>query len=148
MIDYEYDDGGRAAAGFKGTTGDHVIRATAIATGLPYAALYKRYAALNGARFGKITGKRNVHRDDYEPVLEELGYVKAVRPHRRKGVPSLTFSEAYEQYGDCIVRTSRHLSAIIDGVLRDTGDIRTYEWDHDEVRERKAVTIYHRVKPD
>ena len=31
MINFAYDDGGRAAAGFKGTTGDCVVRAISIA---------------------------------------------------------------------------------------------------------------------
>ena len=40
MGGYIYDDGGRAAAGFKGTTGDCVTRAIAIATGKPYREVY------------------------------------------------------------------------------------------------------------
>ena len=36
MIDFIYNDGGRAEAGFKGKTGDCVARAVAIASGLPY----------------------------------------------------------------------------------------------------------------
>ena len=34
------DDGGRAAAGFKGSAGDCVARSIAIAAGLPYAEVY------------------------------------------------------------------------------------------------------------
>ena len=33
MIDYRYDDGGREAAGYRGKTGDCVVRAIAICTG-------------------------------------------------------------------------------------------------------------------
>lgn len=35
-MQFQYNDGGRAEAGFKGTTGDCVCRAIAIATERPY----------------------------------------------------------------------------------------------------------------
>ena len=41
-MEFIYDDGGRAAAGFKGKTGDCVTRAIAIATGRPYREVYDR----------------------------------------------------------------------------------------------------------
>ena len=44
---WQYDDGGREAAGYKGTTGDCVTRAIAIACELPYQEVYD---ALNIAR--------------------------------------------------------------------------------------------------
>ncbi len=37
---FQYNNGGRAAAGFKDEAGDCVTRAIAIATGLPYRAVY------------------------------------------------------------------------------------------------------------
>ena len=37
---FNFNDGGRAAAGFKGQAGDCVTRAIAIATGLPYRQVY------------------------------------------------------------------------------------------------------------
>lgn len=39
-IHFQYNDGGRAAAGYRGETGDCACRAVAIATGLPYATVY------------------------------------------------------------------------------------------------------------
>jgi hypothetical protein len=39
-MEFVYDDGGRAAAGFKGSTGDCVVRAIAIASGKPYREVY------------------------------------------------------------------------------------------------------------
>ena len=38
------DDGGRAAAGYVGNTGDCVTRSIAIATGLPYKEVYDALA--------------------------------------------------------------------------------------------------------
>ncbi len=40
MSTFIYDDGGRVAAGFKGSTGDCCVRAVAIATGRPYQEIY------------------------------------------------------------------------------------------------------------
>ena len=142
MIGFAFDDGGRAAAGYKGRTGDCVIRAIAIATGQEYKAVYKQFAALNKTRYGKATGRDGVSPKDFVPALKELGFERV--PNRR-GKPLLTFAEAYEEYGDCLVSTTRHLAAIVDGHLRDTGDHRMYWWEG-ELRERKARTIYRKVR--
>ena len=47
MIDFNFNDGGREAAGKKGSTGDCVTRAVAIASGLPYLEVYNRLAEGN-----------------------------------------------------------------------------------------------------
>ena len=39
-LDFQFNDGGRKFAGYKGFTGDCVCRATAIATGISYQTLY------------------------------------------------------------------------------------------------------------
>ena len=54
-------------------------------------------------------------------------------------------AEAHHRYGDCIVGTTKHLAAIVDGALRDTFDGRTYEWDF-ETRERKAQSVWVRLR--
>ena len=141
MIGYEFDDGGRKDAGYKGFTGDCVIRAISIATGQDYKELYKRFAGLNKVRFGKATGRDGVSPKDFVPVLEEFGFA---RVRNQRGKPLLTFTEAYERYGNCVVSTTKHIAAIIDGNLRDTYDHRIYEWEG-ELRERKARTIYRKV---
>src|SRR6266853_960880 len=40
FVKFVYDDGGRAAAGYRGKAGDCVCRAIAIATGKPYREIY------------------------------------------------------------------------------------------------------------
>ena len=40
-MDFVFHDGGRAAAGYKGKTGDCVARSIAIATGKPYQEVYE-----------------------------------------------------------------------------------------------------------
>lgn len=43
-LQFQFDDGGRAQAGYKGSTGDCVTRAIAIATGKPYSEVYDAIA--------------------------------------------------------------------------------------------------------
>src|SRR5262245_53041961 len=74
-----YDDGGRAAAGFKGEARDCVTQAIAIATGAPYRAVYDAIDALaaegrprrSGRRFGARTG---VSLRDRHAYLTALGW--------------------------------------------------------------------------
>lgn len=55
---YEYDDGGRAAAGYMGGAGDCVCRAIAIATGRPYTEIYRRLAQETGSQRASKRSKR------------------------------------------------------------------------------------------
>ena len=140
MIDYRYDDGGRAAAGYRGKTGDCVVRAIAICTGEDYRAVYltmaehmKRngYAASGNAYAtresnrkaprskGQIAARRVQNR-----VLEVYGFRKVRLPAGARP----TFTEAHRRYGDCIVGTTKHVAVVVNDALRDTFDGRVYEW--------------------
>lgn len=59
------DDGGRAAAGYKGKAGDCVARAIAIAADLPYADVYAVLAKGTGSQPAGKRGKRLSHRCVY-----------------------------------------------------------------------------------
>src|SRR3990172_7265127 len=90
MTTWVYDDGGRAAAGFRGVTGDCVVRAVAIATQLPYQRVYDDLNALGLAAWegrsarqrghdGRSSRRRSqsrtgVERAVYEPYLAHLGF--------------------------------------------------------------------------
>jgi hypothetical protein len=65
MIGFELDDGGRAAAGFRGSAGDCVTRAVAIATGRPYRQVYDDLAELALA-YGR---RRRSARDGVAPAV-------------------------------------------------------------------------------
>lgn len=126
------DDGGRAAAGFRGTTGDCVTRAIAIATDLPYRQVYDDLNALAkaherpNARRGRNRGRRSsartgVFKRTYHRYLTERGWLweptmlvgRGCRVHLRGDeLPG----------GRLIVSLSRHLSAVIDGVIHDLED--------------------------
>ena len=146
MIRYEYNDGGREAAGYKGKAGDCVVRAIAIISGKSYRDIYRACAEANSKakRGNGVRSARNgVWKDAYEVVMKALGFEKIKLG--RGGRP--TFSEAHERYGNCVVKTTRHLAAIKDGALQDIFDGRTYQWSEyeeatPETRERKATSIW------
>jgi hypothetical protein len=49
-LPFVFDDGGRAASGFRGQADDCVVRAVAIASALPYAEVYQAIAKRRGRR--------------------------------------------------------------------------------------------------
>lgn len=123
---WTYDDGGRAAADFKGTTRDCVCRAIAIAAELPYA---KVYDALNAAatRERPRTGRRRssartgVHKTTIKRYLESLGFSWTPTMHIGSGCKVHLRADELPA-GRLVVSASRHLVAVIDGVIHDTHD--------------------------
>ena len=136
-LSYEFNDGGRSAY-YKGSAGDCVVRAIAIATGEDYKAVYKEAAELTKKRTGKRSARNGVHKEDRKEMLRRRGFAPVTLP--RGGKP--TYAEAHQRYGDCIVSTTRHIAALKGGALHDTFDGRYYEWDDDEMRERKAAAVW------
>jgi hypothetical protein len=125
-IRFVRDDGGRAAAGFKGETGDCVTRAIAIASGRPYREVYDALHALMRAdeqcrATGKTSPRAGVPRRIYDPYIRTLGF--AWRPTMQIGQGcTVHLRESELPDGALIVRLSRHIAAVIDGVLHDTVD--------------------------
>lgn len=74
-----YDDGGREAAGYKGSTGDCVCRAVSIATGIPYQQVYDDINRIakserTGKRKRGISSARNgVYRFTIDKLMSEYG---------------------------------------------------------------------------
>ena len=122
-MNWKYDDGGRAAAGHRGTAGDCVVRAIAIATQQPYELV--RQAC---AEFADGDGTIGVHRKktDYadrgfQDLLEAWGWRWV--PTMRVGQGCTVHLRASElPAGRIIASVSRHLVAVIDGVAHDTHD--------------------------
>ncbi len=69
-----YHDGGRAAAGYRGTTSDCVVRAVAIATGLPYQEIYNKVNELaKSERIGKRKQRKsNARTGVFRPLIHRL----------------------------------------------------------------------------
>lgn len=127
-----FDDGGRAAAGYKGDAGDCVTRAIAIVTGLPYAEVYdelsRRQKAFGAGRSKsakvarrKSSARTGVFREVYEPYLRDLGYEWV--PTMKIGSGCKVHLRGDELPGGRIIATvSKHLCAVVEGQIRDTHD--------------------------
>lgn len=126
MIDLNVTDGGREAAGFRGSTGDCVTRAIAIAAGADYREVYDTINTLavserprqgrrrSGARTGvkRPTLRRAMERfgGEWVPVM---GIGTGTTMHLRADeIPG----------GVIVVSLSRHVAAVVDRVLHDTYD--------------------------
>lgn len=126
-----YDDGGRAAAGFKGSTGDCVTRAIAIATGRPYREVYDDLFALGRARvaIGAARGRKTRHPSPRTGVARAVFHPYLLR-HGWRWEPTMSIGSGTTVHlradelpeGRVIARCSRHLVAVIDGVIHDTAD--------------------------
>jgi hypothetical protein len=132
MIEFIYNDGGREAAGFKGHTRDCVTRAIAIVTDKPYKEVYDDINNLSkdcgkelvkssyGYSYEKTSSARTgVQRKIYDKYLKSLGY---------KWIPTMFIGKGCKVHlkadelpkDRLIVRVSKHLTAVIDGVVNDT----------------------------
>lgn len=124
---YIYDDGGRAAAGFKGKTGDCVCRAIAIATGIPYKEVYDlineygKSERTGNRKRGKSSARTGVYKDTIKKVMAHLGW---------KWTPTMQIGQGCKVHlrndelpsGRLVVNVAKHCVAVIDGVLHDTWD--------------------------
>lgn len=126
-MNFIYNDGGRAAAGYKGHTGDCVCRSICIATGLPYKEIYNRLAQGNATqRRSKHTTKGrktaahgiNTTRQWFKDYMKELGF---------QWVPTMKIGQGCKVHlnenelpkGKLVVAVSKHYTAVIDGVIHD-----------------------------
>ena len=124
---FAYNDGGRAAAGYKGQAGDCVTRSIAVATGRPYQEVYD---AINAASVGERRGKRKrgvsnartgVYKNTTRKYMESIGW---------EWVPTMQIGSGCKVHlradelptGRLVVAVSKHLTAVIDGVIHDTHD--------------------------
>ena len=127
-LPWTYHDGGRDDAGFKGSAyGDCVCRAIAIGTGRPYVEVYGELADVGKTdRLTKRRSKKSHPRTGvYKPTIRRylaacgwswtptMGIGTGCRVHLAEGeLPS----------GRLIVSVSKHITAVIDGVVYDTHD--------------------------
>lgn len=114
---WKYDDGGRQAAGFKGPASDCLTRAVAIAAELPYKDVYD---ALNRLA-GQSVARTGVPKDITTRYLAELGWVRTVTMAIGQGT-RVHLADGELPHGRLIVQCSRHVVAVIDGVVYDTHD--------------------------
>jgi hypothetical protein len=156
-----FNDGGRAAAGYKGRAGDCVTRASAIATGKPYQEVYEAMNAagkrerIGSRKRGVSNAMKGVYKPAFRKYLENLGW---------KFVPTMSIGSGCKvhlhdgelPHGRLIVSLSRHLTTVIDGVIHDTFDpqreIHEFSkflgWETVELKpgEKRNVNGIHRVR--
>ncbi len=121
------DDGGRAAAGFVGTTGDCVTRAIAIATQRPYQEIYDlinqfaKRERTGTRKKGRSSARSGVYKGTTNKIMKHLGWV---------WVPTMTIGSGCKVHlrdgelplGRLVVSVSKHWVAVIDGVIHDNHD--------------------------
>lgn len=129
MMQFVKNDGGREAAGFKGLTGDCVCRAIAIASQRPYREIYD---ALNiqakeyndkkrKRRRGKSGARSGMHKEAYHDYILSLGFNWTPTMFVGSGC-KVHLAAGELPMGRLIVAVSKHLTAVIDGVIHDTYD--------------------------
>jgi hypothetical protein len=124
---FSYDDGGRAAAGFKGTTGDCVCRAIAIATERPYREVYdliNEYAKSerkSKRKRGKSNARTGVYKDCIRKVMDHYGWTWVPTMQIGQGC-KVHLKDGELPVGRLVVSLSKHETAVIDGVIHDIYD--------------------------
>ena len=130
----EVDDGGRAAAGYKGRAGDCAVRSIAIVTGLPYQKVYndlfkanKEFRNTSRTKLARSLKQKNdsprsgTHRVVLKKYLAQLGFKwtptmfvgQGCKVHlKKKELPS----------GTLLVSCSKHITVVKEGILHDTHD--------------------------
>lgn len=126
-LPFQKNDGGRSAAGFKGEASDCVVRSIAIATGLEYQFVYDELFLMNRKANRKHPRGKASPRDagtSMETVKAFLGSLGW------RWVPCMKIGSGCKVHlasgelpdGNLIVRVSKHMVAVIDGVIQDTHD--------------------------
>lgn len=122
---FVYDDGGRSEAGYRGTTRDCTCRAIAIATGKPYREVYTTLtkAAMDERRGRKGSARTGVSTLVIHRYLKTLGFMWTPTMRIGSGC-SVHLREDELPPGRLIVRLSKHVCAVVDGVVHDNHDPR------------------------
>lgn len=125
-IEWKYNDGGRRDAGFKGSTGDCVVRAIAIATPMTYLEAYEliNIEASRERPRGKrkrSSARTGVNRRTIHRMLTSMGFEWT--PTMGIGTGCRVHLRANElPSGVLIVSLSRHVCAVLNRVVYDTHD--------------------------
>lgn len=126
-ISFVFDDGGRKAAGYRGSTRDCGVRALAIAGRLSY---QEAYDVANSFASGERLTKRKKTRSSARTGIRAATFAKHLQGLGWTWTPTMGIgtgctvhvSAAELPAGRLILRLSGHYAAFVDGVLRDTYD--------------------------
>lgn len=135
-LEYTFNDGGRAEAGYVGDTGDCVVRAIAIAEQRDYEQVRRelmeynrKYASTSRSRIAKKIQKRGAttRRGNwdvvYRKMLADHGWVRHSKI--RVGDPARCYMVKSDiPPGRVILKVRKHVVACVDHVINDTFDCR------------------------
>ena len=134
LLGFQLSDGGRSAAGFKGGTGDCVVRAIAIAFDLPYRQVYDTLRDLNEA-YAQTRRSRVAKRIKARGATPRLGnfrqvYGKYIEQLGGEWVSTMGIGTGCKVHlradeipdGVLIVKVSKHLLCVKDHVIHDNHD--------------------------
>lgn len=126
MTGFVKNDGGRAAAGFKSSTGDCVARSISIVTGKPYIEVYRDLAEGGKSQRGKKSSPRTgilTGRKWFKDYMARNGFKWVTTMGIGSGCKVHLNAEELPK-GRLIASVSKHYTAMIDGVIHDTHDPR------------------------
>ena len=151
-MEWVFNDGGRAEAGYKGLTDDCVCRAFAIATGKPYKTVYED---INRLAKNERTGKRKRDISSARTGVYKNTHRKLAAEYGLKWTPLMKIGEGCKVHlvadelpkGTIIVHISGHLVCVIDGVIHDTYNSSIKQYYDDEgnliTNDRRCVYGYY-----
>lgn len=116
-----YDDGGRSQY-FKGTTGDCVTRAIAIATGIDYRKVYDLVNSYSKNDEIDSHARTGVAPDLVYKIMADLGWKWVPTMYFGKGCKVHLKEDELPKNKTMILRLSKHLTTVINGVIHDTYD--------------------------
>lgn len=114
-----WHDGGRAGAGFVGSTGDCVVRAITIATGKEYREVYDAIHSATGE-----SPRQGASIQHYEKFLTDLGFecVQCESPTKLRFMGELLGNVVLRFHPEGKSRKRGHLCTMVDGTIYDTWD--------------------------
>ena len=133
-LELKIDDGGRAAAGYKGKAGDCVVRSLAIVTNHSYQKIYddlykanEEFRIISKTKLARSLKQNNdsprtgTHRVVLKKYLKKLGW---------NWIPTMFVGQGCKVHlkkdelpsGTLIVSCSKHITVVKNGVLHDTYD--------------------------
>jgi hypothetical protein len=125
-MEFKYNDGGRADSGYKPNARDCVTRAISIVSGKSYKEVYDALNLLAKKERPRGNKKRSssrngVHKRTYNKYMESIGFKWVSCMKIGQGCKIHLVQDELPK-GRIVVRLSKHLTSVIDGVIHDTYD--------------------------
>ena len=120
-MEYKYNDGGRSEAGYKNSNSDCAVRAIAIATGKTYKEVHKELTEINKFKNQKYFSARygNTKGITIRNYMRHLGWKWTATMKIGSGCKVHLKKEELPT-GKIVCSVSKHMVAVIDGVIQDT----------------------------